>query len=148
AGLRPSAVDTGFGALARLFSQQFRRESDRQHVRAVLDVGHSGSTITILRGEQIAFCKPLNIGGKLVNKAASEHLQMDPAAAADLRIVRIVAEEAARTGRQARCELAESGDDLSGLPAIDNATDRAVYEAVRPLVGDLTREVTLCLRYY
>lgn len=131
AGFRPAAVDTGFGALARLFSQQFRREADRQHVRGVLDVGESGSNIIILRGDQIAFCKPVQIGGDHLNKAVSEHLQMELDAAADLRAVRI-----AEHGRQ------------SVEKSIDAATDRAVFEAVRPLMGDIVKEVILCLRYY
>ena len=31
---------------------------------------------------------------------------------------------------------------------VDSSTDRAVYEAVRPLMGTLARELTMCLRYY
>jgi type IV pilus assembly protein PilM len=123
AGLRPVAIDTDFAALARVFSAQCRRESDRTNVRAVLDVGRTGSTIMILRGDQVAFCKRIEIGGARFDEAVAEHLQMDPRAAAELRIDR------------------QGG---SG----DTATDRSVYEAVRPLIGALIKEVTLCLRYY
>ena len=41
------------------------------------------------RGDQIAFCKPINIGGEQFNQAVAEHLQMDERAAADLRAARI-----------------------------------------------------------
>lgn len=128
AGLRPIALDTGFAALVRGFSRQARREADRAHIRVIVEVGYSGSTVLILRGDQVAFCKPINIGGEQFNQAVAEHLQMDERAAADLRGARIA-----------------SGID--GEPT-DPATDRAVYDAVRPLMGDLVKEVTLCLRYY
>src|SRR5438552_5383127 len=52
AGLRPIALETGFAALVRAFSRQARRESDRAVVRAVVEVGYTGSSVLILRGDQ------------------------------------------------------------------------------------------------
>jgi type IV pilus assembly protein PilM len=135
AGLRPVAVDTGFTALVRTFSRQVRREADRAVVRAIVEIGLSGSTVLILRGDQIAFCKPFAISGTDFNKAVAEHLQMDEHAAAELRAARIAA-------------AAAEADPATGGPITDPSTDRAVYEAVRPLMGELVKEVTLCLRYY
>lgn len=134
AGLRPIAVDTDFAALARIYSRQYRREGDTHHIRAILDVGRSGSTVMILRGNQTSFCKRIGIGGYQLDEAVAEHLQMELAAASELRAARI-----ARTFSMNESEL-ES-------PA-DSSTERAVYDAVRPLIGDLVKEVTLCLRYY
>lgn len=151
AGLRPIAVDAGFSALVRTFSRQARRESDRSHVRAVVEVGESGSTVLILRGDQVAFCKPIAIGGRHFNQAVADHLQMQPAQAADLRAARILNAENAKTARNAAA-VATHGDRVATATdessMCDPATDRAVYEAVRPLMGDLVKEVTLCLRYY
>jgi type IV pilus assembly protein PilM len=149
AGLRPIALDTGFAALVRTFSRQFRREADQAHVRAIVEVGFSGSTVLIVRGDQIAFCKPINIGGEQFNQAVAEHLRMDARAAEDLRAARIIAStqvsgvrnQVSGTSMSDTCHL--KPDSLS-----DPATDRAVYEAVRPLMGDLIKEVSLCLRYY
>ena len=128
AGLRPIALDTAFTALVRTFSRHARREADRGKIRAIVEIGYTGSTVLILRGDQIAFCKPINIGGEQFNQAVAEHLQMDERAAGDLRAARIAA--------------------VIDGQATDPATDRAVYDAVRPLMGDLVKEVTLCLRYY
>ena len=130
-GLRPIAVDCGFLAAARALSRQFRRESDRAVVRAVIEIGASGSTIIILRGDQVAFCKNIPIGGEAFDKAVADHLQLDLASARDLRSARLSSTEpgAARIGA-------------------DEPTDRAVYDAVRPLLAELTKEITLCLRYY
>ncbi|MHC5022328.1 MAG: pilus assembly protein PilM [Planctomycetota bacterium] len=132
AGLRPLAIETEFTALARALSRHYRRDADLNIVRVVLDVGLTGSTVMILRGDQIAFCKPLVIGGDKLNAAVADHLQLDHTAAEELRA--------------ARLDKAASGGE-SDVP-IDPATDRAVYEAVRPLMGDLVKEVLLCLRYY
>ncbi len=140
AGLRPVAVDTHFCALARIFSRQFRRESDRQYVRVVLEVGASGSTVLILRGSEIAFCKLISIGGREFTQAVSEHLQLDHAAAAELRAARMAA---------AIGGVDEAGAGVeAAVEKTDPATDRAIYEAVRPLMGELAKDVALCLRYY
>jgi type IV pilus assembly protein PilM len=133
AGLRPLHVETGFSALARAFSRQVRRESDRERVRALVEVGESGSTVMILRGDQIAFCKSFAMSGEDFNKAVAEHLQLDSLSARELRAARM---SATRNVNQA--DNAES----------DASTDRAIFEAVRPLFGELIKEVMLCLRYY
>lgn len=137
AGFRPAAVDTGFSATARLFSRMCRREADRDNVRAILDVGYSGSIITILRGDQIAFSKAIDIGGSRFNEVVAEHLQIEHKAAAELRAARIAAASRASDP----VEQSENG-------AFDPATDRAIYEAVRPVIGKLVKEVVLCVRYY
>ena len=150
AGLRPVAVDTGFSALVRTFSRQARRESDRAKVRAVVDVGDSGATVLIVRGDQVAFCKPIAIGGRQFNLAVAEHLQMQPHQAAELRASRIARECERRnpSAEHARAGAAPDRERGSTPHEADAATDRAVYEAVRPLMGDLVKEVMLCLRYY
>jgi type IV pilus assembly protein PilM len=129
AGLRPVAVETHFTALARAFS---RRETDPRKVRAVVDVGASGSTVMIFRGDQIAFCKPIAIGGEHFDRSVAEHLQMDVAAARDLRAARIAAATRQPNAR----------------PITDPAIDRACFDAVRPLFGSFAKEVMLCIGYY
>jgi type IV pilus assembly protein PilM len=130
AGLRPVAIDTHFGALARVFSRSLRRTTDRETVHAVIEIGRTGSVMLILRGDQVAFCKMPEIGGQRLDEAVSSRLQIDLRAAADLRIARM------RAG------------SLGVLDADARATDRAVYHAVRPLLEELIDEFTLCLRYY
>ncbi|MDY7108376.1 MAG: type IV pilus assembly protein PilM [Planctomycetota bacterium] len=132
AGLRPIAVDTDFSALARIFSRCYRRESDQSRVRMVVEVGASGSTVLILRGDQVAFAKSLGISGHDFNQAVAEHLQLDEVAAAELRAARIAAQRSQQ----------------SVDAPVEADADRAVFEATRPLIGDLVKEIVLCLRYY
>jgi type IV pilus assembly protein PilM len=132
AGLRPVAIETHFTALARAFSRPSFSPSATQDVRAVVDVGVSGSTVMILRGGEIAFCKPIAMGGALLDQAVAEHLEMDVASARSLRAARIAA------------ALEQSGS----APVTDPSIERAEYDAVRPLLGSFAKEVMLCVRYY
>ncbi|MHC4220089.1 MAG: pilus assembly protein PilM [Planctomycetota bacterium] len=131
-GLRPVAIETHFTALARAFSRPTFSPSAVQPVRAVVDVGASGSTVMILRDGQIAFCKPIAIGGDLFDQAVAEHLEMDIASARSLRTARIAA--------------VFGPSDLA--PDTDPSIERAEYDAVRPLLGSFAKEVMLCVRYY
>jgi len=131
AGLRPVAMETHFTALARTFSHRDPGTVSNPEVRVVVDVGASGSTVMILRGDQIAFCKPIAIGGADFDRAVAEHLRIDIVAARELRAARI----AAAIGQN---------DGIETDPSIE----RAGYDAVRPLLATFAKEVVLCTRYY
>jgi type IV pilus assembly protein PilM len=130
-GLRPAAIETHFTALARVLGQP-TATAISPRVAAVVDIGASGSTVMILRGDQIAFCKPINIGGNQFDRAVAEHLQMDLDAAGELRASRIAAPSGGATSE----------------PIVDPSIERAGYDAVRPLLGNFAREVNLCIRYF
>jgi Tfp pilus assembly PilM family ATPase len=125
AGLRPIAVDTHFGGLARVLSRRQRRDSDTT-VRAVLEVGDAGSTMLMLRGADVAFCKPLPIGGRHLDEHVAERLDQDVAAVRDLRLAML---------------------DDAGLH-VDDATAGAVYDAARSVIAELARDAMLCLRHF
>lgn len=130
AGLRPVAIETHFTALARAFGDV---GGTSRQVRTIVDVGATGSTVMILRGDQIAFCKPIGIGGEHFDRAVADHLQMEVQAASELRSARLAAQ----------VEGAADGQTLS-----DPSIERAEYDAVRPLLGSFAKEVILCIRYY
>ncbi len=125
AGLRPMAVDTGFGGAARLFSRRFRRSADAGRTRALLDVGPSGSMLMVLRGSSIVFCKPVSIGGRHLDECIADRLDLDTPSAAELRRAR-----------------------LQDRSALDPSTDGAVADALKPVLAELSRETMLCLRHY
>ena len=125
AGLRPMAVDTEFGGISRLFSRYHRRDADQGTGRAVLHVGEHASTMLVLRGESIAFCKRIEIGGRMFDESVAERLCLEPRAAGELRLARV----------------------QHGAADIDPATDRALREAIRPVTTELAHQVLLCLRY-
>ena len=129
AGLRPMAVDTHFGAVARLFSQHHRRDADQDIIRAVIEIGDTSSTLIVLHGDRIALCRSLDIGGSHLDSRVADQLGLDLDAASELR--------------QARLQ------PMAGIDCatIDPATDRAVHECLRPLFEELYRDILMCLRY-
>jgi len=132
-GLQPQSIDYQTTALVRFHSMKCRRESDRMHVRAFLDIGAGGSTFVVTRGDQVALCKPIDIGGRQLDAAVAAHLGLDAAVAHDLRAKRL---------------LAHIDAMASGREADDDSRDRASFEAVRALLGQICKEVGLCMRYY
>lgn len=129
AGLQPIAVEPGFQACARIFGRTLRRAEDQSTVRVIVDFGWRSTGVIITRGRTVGFFKPLEVGGAQLNAAAGERLGLEPQAVAELRRQRM------------------SNGEGAGEP-VDRKVDRAVFEAVRPIIAELAREVALCLRYY
>lgn len=129
AGLRPMAIEPSFVACARCFGRKLRRASDASVARVVVDIGLRSTGVILTRGCGIAFYKPLEFGGEAMTRAAAERLGLEPDTVADLRRQRM---------------LREAGADIPVNPKVD----RALFDAVRPLMGELAHEVKLCLRYY
>jgi type IV pilus assembly protein PilM len=130
AGLRPTAVEPSFCAVARAIGREHREEFNPDVVRMVVEVGASASTVTVVRGADVTFYKRLEIGGRDFNRLAAERLGLDPETIVDLRRQRIEA---------------GAGAPLEAPP---KKIDRAIFDALRPLVHELAEEVALCLRYY
>lgn len=123
-GLRPQAVEPGFVAATRPFARSLRRDADQNTVRVIVDVGMLTTGVTIIRGQSIAFHKPLELGGLSMTLAVGQRLGLDANASIEIRRQRQV-----------------------GAP-IESRVDRAVFEAVRPMMADIANEVSLCLRYF
>lgn len=128
--LFPHAVDLPAAANVRSLNRLLRRASDQNVVRIIIDVGVSGASVMITRGQEIAFLKPIEIGGRVFTQAVAESLDLQADAAHELRVRRI---------------RAQSADDRGDL---DDQVDRMVFEAVRPHMYEIAQEASLCLRYY
>ena len=137
AGLQLTALEPMPIAVARSFARLLRREADRNEVRVCVEIGRSGSNVIILRGSRVMFFKPVEIGGTQINNAVAEHLDLSVADATELR------SKLAAAGDDEQCDT----EQLFGSTRRENVR-RAVFEAVRPIIGDLANEVGLCLRYY
>ena len=129
AGLRPIAIEPGFVGMTRCFGRSLRRTADLSVVRVLVDVGHRSTGVVLTRGCRVAFHKPLELGGADMTRIAAERLGLEPETVNDLR----------------RQRMARRGEGVAG---IDSKVDRALYDVVRPLLGDLAHEVNLCVRHY
>lgn len=129
AGFDPIAVEPRFMSIARAISRRSRRDVDVNNVRAVLHVEQHGSCIMVLRGDRIAFCREIPIGGESLDQAVAARLSVPIDAAAVLRAHRIAA--------------------VRGIaPAVDAVAEEAALAATRATIDALAGEVALCLRYY
>lgn len=129
AGFEPVAVEPRFAAIARALSRRARRDADVAQVRAVLHVDRAGSTVLVMRGDRIAFCREIAIGGSALDEAVAARLGVPVAQAAVLRMRRIAA--------------------IRGIaPAVDPVADDAALAATRATLDALAGELALCLRYF
>lgn len=124
-GLTPVGVEPGFMACARSMSMKHRRDSDRGSVRLVADIGRDSTGLLVLRGDVVAFYKRIEWGGRMLDQAASERLGLDLETVSEIRRER-----------------------QRGGASIDERADRAIFDAVRPMLDDLANEITMCVRYY
>jgi Tfp pilus assembly PilM family ATPase len=123
-GLTVVAMEPGTQAFFRPFARFLERAEDAQRAHAFLDMGVRGSRIIIARGCEIAFLKNCPIGGEALDRAVAESLDMTVEQSASLRR-RVLSPNAASD------------------PQAEAATD-----AIGPVLDQLGKEISLCLRYY
>jgi len=135
-GLRPVAIDAVPAALHRALDRRsVERPADADDAaRVILEVGDELANVLISRGGQVLFYKQIDIAGRRFDQTVAEHLRVTPSEARELRSLLEVAR-------------ADAGPVQSD-PDRDPAVQRAVFEALRPAVGELGREIALCMRYY
>jgi len=125
AGLDPIAIDIAPCALFRCLHRSLRRQEDKDLVSVFVDVADSFTTVIIGRGRQIAFIKQIPIAAKQLNNQVAESLGITNEQALNLR-----------------SKLKDDDDQ------IDPATRQAVIDAMRNVIEDLAKEVSLCFKYY
>jgi len=136
--LTPAAIDATPAALARCAAGRSELPVDAP-AQVILDIGQSHSKITITRQGRIVFFKIIEIGGKTFDLAVAEQLNLPMDEAGEVRKSCL---------RDTDGTSQSIGDDmLFGAGKRDNVS-RAIYESLRDSVGELAREVSLCLRYY
>ena len=129
AGFEPIAAEPRFAAVARALGRRTRRGSDTDNVRAVLHVDGDRSTVLVLRGDRLAFCREISTGGATLDRAVAARLGIGEAAAHALRERRMAA-------------IRGEG------PAVEPVTEDAATAATRAALDALAGEVALCLRYF
>lgn len=128
-GLRPTAMEPSFISLARCMGRSLRRKEDEGVVRALIEIGPACTRVLITRGWRVGLYRTIEVGGNAMTRHAAERLGLEPETIEDLRRQRMYR-------------------STGGKAEIDEKVDRAIFDAVRPLMGDLAHEITLCLRHY
>lgn len=141
AGLRPVSIDTIPCALFRSFERLLRRQEDREHTVVFVDVGNQFTTVVFGRGGEISFVKQIPLGGEKFNEEIAAKLGIDISEAEMLREA-LQIEKGLSTPDLAEQATAENEQKL------DASTRQTIVDAVSAVAEELTREISLCLRYY
>ena len=142
-GLKPVSIDTIPCALFRSFERSLRRQEDRERTVVFVDVGNQFTTVVFGRGGEISFVKQIPVGGEKFNEEIAAKLGVDISEA-----------EALREALQMEKSFPALNHDLSEQPVDGNeqkleaTTRQAIVDAVSEVAEELTREISLCLRYY
>lgn len=137
-GLRPVAIDVGPAAIFRGFDRFLRRTEDHGEMNAFVDLGYSATRVVMSHGPDLMFFKTIPVGGRRFDELVSEQLDLSLSEAAQMRIRLHRQHVAAITGQPAPADE----DELAG----ENVR-RAVLDALRPALEQLSKEIALCLRY-
>jgi type IV pilus assembly protein PilM len=121
AGLHPIAIDVEPAAIVRSYCAQFRRDEERLQRALLLHIGYQRTAIVICQYDTVLFVKYLDVGGAHLDQCAAQALNLSEQDAHGLR---------------RRLDSAEP--DVA----------RSFLEAVRPVLEQLIREISLCVRYY
>lgn len=134
-GLTPLAIDAVPSALARAMDPA--READLESpAKLVLDVGSSSTKVLVVRHGRVLFFKLIEVGGRTLDETVAQHLSLPLNDAAEVR------------RRLQHPHAADEGDPVLFGSTRRQSVERAVFEAMRVKIGELAREIGLCLRYY
>ena len=131
--LVPVALDAEPACLFRSFDRFLQRGEDSKKITVLVDIGASTSRILFGRGRQVKFIKSIAIGGRRLDEAVAKQLNLEVSEGAALR-------------RQVMRHGCDGGEDAIKA-ASGEQVYHALYDAVRPGVEELARELSLCLRY-
>jgi len=134
AGLTPTAIDAAPGALARCLSPQPIQEVSEQ-TQVLIDMGYASTKVLLVRNGRVVFFKLIPFGGRRLDETVAQHLSMPLVDAAEVRF------------RMAASEEAPDDKPLFGTTRKETV-NRAIFEATRSTVEELSKEIGLCLRYF
>jgi len=143
AGLTPVGIDTIPGALFRSFERSLRRQEDKEGTLVFVDVGCLFTTVVFGRGGDISFVKQIAIGGDKFVREVAARLGISVHEARMLRESLWTEKRLSETNKTPG--EPESPDRWEKL---DASTRQIIVDAVTTVAEELTREISLCLRYY
>jgi type IV pilus assembly protein PilM len=143
AQLKPVAIDTIPCALFRSFERSLRRQEDWDCTSVFVDVGCRCTTVVFGRGGEISFVKEIPIGGENFTEEAAKKLGISASEAERLRNTLRVEE-----GKPACGAGAAKSDSDKNDKQVDESTKQEMVDAIGSVAEELTKEISLCLRYY
>jgi type IV pilus assembly protein PilM len=134
-GLEPVAIDVGPCAMFRCCERFLLRDEDRGVVTLLVDVGATSTKVVIGHGPDVVFVKTVSCGGRDINEAVAKSLDLSLREAVNLR------ESLARGKAPSPDDENDGADGPDGMLA-------EVLKACEPVLAQLAKEISLCLRYH
>jgi type IV pilus assembly protein PilM len=135
AGLKSIGIDAVACSLFRNFERQMRRLEDRERTVIFADIGHCSTTVVFGRAGELCFIKQIPIGAEQFNIEVAQKLNISLQEAEALRI-------------KLQTELVDDSQPLQNTHGFDRSTRQIMIDAISGVSEQLTREISLCLRYY
>ena len=130
--LEPVAIDIGPTALFRCFERFLLRREDENEVSFIVDIGAANTKVIIGHGAEIAFVKIIEMGTRSILEAVGERMNISAAEA---------------SGLWRRTSDGSEGEEDQTSNANGELADE-VFDAARPVLSELGKEISLCLRYH
>jgi type IV pilus assembly protein PilM len=156
AGLRPVGIDVVPCALFRSFERSLRRQEDKERTMVFVDVGSRFTTVVFSHGREISFVKQIPIGGENFNMEIAAKLGIDVNEAEMLRN-KLRIEKTTNPERDfwASGQSSDGSDNQEDgenhketFENLDASTHQAMVDAITVVAELLTKEISLCFRYY
>jgi len=167
-GLEVARMELAPGALFRCFERFLQRSEDVGQTNAFLDLGYDGARLLITQGPEIVFLKAFDVGTAHFGATLARTLAVDAPRAGELldRTLRRpdttaptppssvdAGPKATATGPAegvAGAETAAAGTEVTPETVAEDGAEEqaAVWDALRPDLQHLGKEVGLCLRYF
>jgi type IV pilus assembly protein PilM len=126
-GVTPVAIDTVPCALFRSLHRTLRRTADREKANVFVDVGSSHTTVVIGRAGEIIFAKQIDIAGEQINRQVASRLGI---------------------GLDEAIHLRSKLRDRTQAYEIEPALLQIIIDSMNSVIDELTREISLCFKYY
>ena len=136
-GLHPEHIEAEPIALFRNQLRYLQRQSDKEAVTVVIDIGARGACVVVGRGRGPVFIKFIDIGGRRMTEAVAKQLNLSYQDARQMR------QRAAKMRKKSGERREDDGPDLEDRTSLV----WTIRDAIRGEVESLCREISLCLRY-
>jgi len=143
AGLSPVAIDAVPFALYRSFERSMRRQEDKERTVVFVDVGSRFTTVVFGRGGEISFVKQIPVGGEKFNRVVAAKLGISVSEAETLR--GLLRED--KNSLLSQTGSVANADESNGNE-IDASTRQVMVDAIGAVAEELSREISLCFKYY
>lgn len=132
--LIPFAIETAPTALSR-WANYLQSTEQFEEATVILDLGYDSSKILICRQGRVLFYKQLDSAGRQINESLASKLNMNLRDVDDSRI--------------AMNRTTQANDDEPSESIVDaTKVQPTLIESMQHISTELTREISLCLRYF